>query len=206
MALIGYARVSTGDQNTEAQHRALTDAGCERVFTDHATSGKTTSRPELDRMLEHLRSGDQVIVWKLDRLGRDTRHLLELLERFHAEGVSFRSIHDGITTDPSGGTMARAMAEAMLTIISAFSKLERDQISERTKAGLETARAHGRVGGRPVVEADHPDVLRAKELHSKGFSASDIGKHLARDVKRKDGITERNVPLSRATVYRYLSM
>jgi DNA invertase Pin-like site-specific DNA recombinase len=192
MALIGYARVSTGDQNTEVQVRDLEAAGCDRLFVDQGVSGTKASRPELDKMLEHLRAGDVVVVWKLDRLGRNTRHMLELLDQLHERGVGFRSLRDGIKTDPNGNAMERAMAQAMLTVISAFSQLERDSISERTRAGLETARAHGRHGGRPVVGPDHPDVAKAKELRDvRGLSIADICKNLGK---------------SRATVHRYLSM
>lgn len=94
----------------------------------------------------------------------------------------------------------------MLTIMATFAKPERDQISERTKAGLETARANGRHGGRLEVTANDPDVVKAKELHAKGFSVADIGKGSFVDVRRKDGTVDRNVPLPRATVYRYLAM
>jgi DNA invertase Pin-like site-specific DNA recombinase len=192
MALIGYARVSTGDQNTESQLRDLEGAGCERLFVDQGVSGTKASRPELDKMLDHLRSGDVVVVWKLDRLGRNTRNTLEMLDLLHGRGVGFQSLRDGIKTDPHGNAMERAMAEAMLTIISAFSQLERDTISERTRAGLETARAHGRHGGRPEVGPEHPHVRRAKELRDKrGWTIAEICKDLGK---------------SRATVHRYLSM
>lgn len=206
MAVYGYARVSTADQNTEAQERELREAGCDEIFVDHAISGSASNRPQLEKLLNSIRSGDHVVVWKLDRLGRNTRQLLDLLEELHEQGVAFRSLRDGISTDPSGTAMERAMATAMLTIISAFATLERDQLIERTKAGLETARANGRFGGRRKVEPTHEAVRKAKQLRDMGLSIEDIRRHLARDVRRANGKVDKNVPVSRATVYRYLSL
>lgn len=138
---IGYARVSTADQNSELQHAALKAAGCHPIFTDHGVSGSRASRPELDKMLEHLREGDEVVVWKLDRLGRNTRNLLALIDDLERRGVHFRSVTEGISTT---GPMGRAM----LTVMSAFAQLERDQLVERTRAGMAAAAAHGRKAGR----------------------------------------------------------
>jgi DNA invertase Pin-like site-specific DNA recombinase len=121
MASIGYARVSTLDQNADLQHTALKTAGCKRIFTDHGVSGTRASRPELDRMLDHLREGDEVVVWKLDRLGRNTRNLLALIDDLEGRGVHFRSLTEGIST-------TGAMGRAMLTVMSAFAQLERDQL------------------------------------------------------------------------------
>lgn len=129
-------------------------------------------------------------MWKLDRLGRNTRHLLELLDHFKARGIKFRSLRDGIATDPDN-SLGGAMAQAMVTIISAFAQLERDQLSERTRAGMAVAAANGRKAGRREVTADHGKVKRARELKAKGLKPSDIGKIIG---------------ASRATVYRYLSM
>lgn len=206
MRVYGYARVSTADQNTDAQERELREAGCDEIYVDHAISGVASNKPELENMLSRIRKGDCVMVWKLDRLGRNTRDLLDLLEELNEKGAAFRSLRDGISTDPTGTAMERAMATAMLTIISAFATLERDQLIERTKAGLETARANGRVGGRPRVDPGNKDVQKAKELREKGLSIEDIRRHLARDIRRANGKVERNVPVSRATVYRYLSL
>ena len=100
MTRLGYARVSTSDQDTEMQIRELEAAGCERIYRDQGVSGTKTSRPELDKMLERLSQVDEVVVWKLDRLGRNTRHLLELLDDFKARNIKFRSLRDGIATDP----------------------------------------------------------------------------------------------------------
>ncbi len=184
MADIGYARVSTVDQNAALQHDALKKAGCERIFTDHGVSGTRATRPELDKMLEHLRPGDTVIVWKLDRLGRNTRNLLALIDDLETRGVHFRSITEGISTT---GPMGRAM----LTVMSAFAQLERDQLAERTRAGMAAAAENGRKAGRPSVSADAQAVKRSRELKAQGLKPADIGKIIG---------------ASRATVYRYLAM
>ena len=104
MGSVGYARVSTLEQNADLQHAALAAAGCDRIFTDHGVSGTAASRPELDKLLDHLRKGDEVVVWKLDRLGRNTRNLLALIDDLERRGVHFRSVTEGIsTTGPWGG-------------------------------------------------------------------------------------------------------
>ena len=122
---------------------ALEQAGCERVFTDHGVSGTRAMRPELDRMLDHLRPGqDEVVVWKLDRLGRDTRNLLALIDDLESRDIHFRSLIEGIATTGPMGT-------PMLTVMSAFAQLERDQLAERTKAGMAAAAEHGRKGRPP---------------------------------------------------------
>ena len=161
MTRLGYARVSTTDQDTELQIRELHAAGCERIYRDHGVSGTKTSRPELDKMLDRLSLGDEVVVWKLDRLGRNTRHLLELLHGFIDHGINFRSLRDGIATDPDSEP-GSAMARAMVTIMSAFAQLERDQLSERTRAGMAVAASHGRKAGRQEITAGTDlDALRA---------------------------------------------
>ncbi|MET4622821.1 DNA invertase Pin-like site-specific DNA recombinase [Arthrobacter sp. 2762] len=190
MARLGYARVSLADQNTDLQIRELEAAGCERIYKDQGISGTRVSRPELDRMLDRLGPGDEVVVWKLDRLGRNTRHLLELLDDFKVRGIKFRSLRDGIATDPAS-EVGGAMAQAMVTIISAFAQLERDQLSERTKAGMAAAAANGRKAGRREITTDHEKVKRAHELKARGLKPTDIGKIIG---------------ASRATVYRYLAM
>ncbi|MDR7161761.1 recombinase family protein [Arthrobacter sp. BE255] len=179
---IGYARVSTAEQNSDLQHAALKAAGCHRIFTDHGVSGSSASRPELDKMLEHLRDGDEVVVWKLDRLGRNTRNLLALIDDLERRGVHFRSVTEGISTT---GPMGRAM----LTVMSAFAQLERDQLVERTRAGMAAAAEHGRKAGRREVTAGHAKVKRARDLKAQGLTPADIGKIIG---------------ASRATVYRYL--
>ena len=184
MGSIGYARVSTVDQNADLQYAALKAAGCSRIFTDHGVSGTMASRPELDKLLDHLRGGDEVVVWKLDRLGRNTRNLLALIDDLEHRGVHFRSITEGISTT---GPMGRAM----LTVMSAFAQLERDQLAERTRAGMAVAAEHGRKAGRQEVTLSHPRVKRAHGLKAQGLPPADIGKIIG---------------ASRATVYRYLNL
>jgi DNA invertase Pin-like site-specific DNA recombinase len=185
VASIGYARVSTVDQNAQLQMDALKQAGCERVFVDHGVSGTRASRPELDRMIDHLRPGqDEVVVWKLDRLGRNTRNLLELIDGLESRGIHFRSLTEGIATTGPMGT-------AMLTVMSAFAQLERDQLAERTKAGMAAAAEHGRKAGRREVTTEHAKVKRARELKDQGLKPAEIGKVIG---------------ASRATVYRYLGL
>ena len=141
---IGYARVSTEDQNLDMQLDALGKAGCERVYEEHA-SGKNTERPELQRMLDALREGDAVVVYKLDRISRSVQDLESLAKTFEEAGVEFVSICDQIDT-------TTAMGRFFFHIMGAVVELERDIIVERTKAGLEAARARGRIGGRKPVD------------------------------------------------------
>lgn len=151
MTVIGYARVSTGDQNTEAQEAALRAAGCVRVFTDQA-SGAKAARPQLDAALNYLNAGDTLVVWRLDRLGRSLPHLVEVVRLLGDRQVEFRSLTEAIdTTSPSG--------RLLFHVAAAFAEFERDLIQERTRAGLAAARASGRVGGRPTVMT--PDRLTA---------------------------------------------
>ncbi|AEF34753.1 MULTISPECIES: recombinase family protein [Mycolicibacter] len=182
MAVIGYARVSTIDQDPQLQLDALKEAGAARIFTDHGVSGSTAQRPELDACLDHLREGDVLTVWKLDRLGRNTRHVLEVVEQLTSQGIGFRSLTEGLHTDGP-------MGKAMLTIMAAFAQLERETMLERTRAGLAAAAANGRKGGRPR-KATTADVAKARHLRGKGIAVDDIANVLK---------------VSRATVYRYLA-
>ena len=151
--LIGYARVSTEDQRLDLQRDALAAAGCHRIFEDRA-SGARADRPGLTAALSHLRRGDTLVVWRLDRLGRTTHQLVGLLERFERDGIRFRSLQDGI--DP-----ASVMGRAMLQIGAVFAEMERNLLRERTRAGLAAARARGRLGGRkPRLSADGLDTAR----------------------------------------------
>ncbi|AYO75837.1 recombinase family protein [Sphingobium yanoikuyae] len=139
--LIGYARISKGDdQSTALQLRALKEAGCERVF-EEAASGGRWDRPELQRMLDQLREGDVVVVWKLDRLSRSLKDLLHLLDRIETTDAGFRSLTENIDTTTPAGRM-------MMQMVGSFAEFERAMIRERTKAGLDQARSEGRVGGR----------------------------------------------------------
>jgi DNA invertase Pin-like site-specific DNA recombinase len=162
---IGYARVSTEDQRLDRQVDALERAGCERVFVEKA-SGMKDARPELDRMLGMIREGDDVVVVKLDRISRSTKHLIELSETFDRMGVNFVSLGDSIdTTTPMGRFFFRVMAS--------IAELERDMIAERTKDGLEAARARGHAGGRPKLSEDA--VLRALRMYeSRSFTVREI--------------------------------
>jgi DNA invertase Pin-like site-specific DNA recombinase len=182
VANIGYARVSTSDQNMALQLDALRDAGVDRVFRDQGVSGTVSSRPGLDACLDHLREGDVLTVWKLDRVARSTRHVLDLIDELNARGVGFRSLTEGLQTD---GPMGRLI----MTIMAAFAQLERDTMIERTRAGLAAAAANGRKGGRPR-KVDDAAACKARNLREKGVAANDIAKMLS---------------VSRATVYRYLA-
>jgi DNA invertase Pin-like site-specific DNA recombinase len=149
---IGYARVSKGDDQSNAlQIQALKSAGVERIFEESASGGRW-ERPQLHKMLEQLRSGDTVIVWKLDRLSRSLKDLLLLMEKIDAAGASFSSLTESIDTGSAAGRM-------MMSMIGTFAEFERAMIRERTNAGLAAARAEGRVGGRrkkltPMQRAD----------------------------------------------------
>jgi len=153
----GYARVSTGDQTTDLQRDALEKAGCDRIFTDVA-SGARAHRPELDHMLDLLREGDTVVVWKLDRLGRSMQNLVDLMTIFDERKVQFRSLTEAIDTSTPGGTL-------VFNIFGSLAQFERDLIRERTRAGLEAARARGRKGGRPA-KLDAKQVREVRRLYA----------------------------------------
>ena len=138
--LIGYARISTTEQNLDLQRDALKQAGCVKIIEDTA-SGSKAQRSGLDRALELLRSGDTLVVWRLDRLGRTLRHLIELITELEGQGIGFRSLQESIDTTSPGGTL-------VFHIFGALAEFERNLIRERTRAGLEAARARGRRGGR----------------------------------------------------------
>ena len=151
--LVGYARVSTQDQNPELQLDALKGAGCERVFEEKA-SGAKRDRPDLAAALSFMRSGDTLVVWKLDRLARSLKQLMETVEDLSARGIGFRSLTEAIDTTTSGGRL-------VFHIFGALAEFERGIIRERTTAGLDAARARGRVGGRPkALTSDDLAVAR----------------------------------------------
>ncbi|MBG6226686.1 DNA invertase Pin-like site-specific DNA recombinase [Arthrobacter sp. CAN_A2] len=141
--IIGYARVSTRDQNPQLQLDALTAAGAARIFTDTAT-GTNINRPQLTAALEYLNPGDVLVVWKLDRLGRSVRDCIGLLEGLHGRGIEFRSLTQGFDTTTAQGKF-------FYTVMSAFAELDVELLRERTHEGLAAARRQGRVGGRPTV-------------------------------------------------------
>jgi DNA invertase Pin-like site-specific DNA recombinase len=138
--LIGYARVSTNEQDTATQVAALKSAGCERIFREKASGGRW-DRPELHRLLDQLRKGDVLVVWKLDRLSRSLRDVLTIMEQIANAKAGFRSLSEAIDTTSPAGRM-------MMQMLGAFAEFERAMLRERTKAGLESARRQGRIGGR----------------------------------------------------------
>jgi len=178
--LIGYARVSTTDQTLALQQDALTKAGCERIFTDTA-SGTKTDRAGLEEALTYARSGDTLVVWRLDRLGRSLKHLIETVTRLQEAGIHFRSLQEQIDTGSSGGKL-------IFHVFGALAEFERDLIRERTTAGLAAARARGRVGGRPALSPEKVQLLQTL-YNDKRNSIADICKTLR---------------ISRATLYRYV--
>jgi DNA invertase Pin-like site-specific DNA recombinase len=143
MVKVGYARVSTQNQLLDLQIDALKKEGCEKIFTEKV-SGMKDERQELNECLKYLRKGDILVVYKLDRLGRSTKKLLEITEGLEERGIEFVSINDKMDT-------TTAIGKAMFRMLAVLSEMERDLISERTKAGLESARARGRKGGRPKM-------------------------------------------------------
>lgn len=155
--ILGYARVSTEDQNLDAQLDALKAAGAQRIFSDKV-SGSLRKRPELDRLLDQLREGDVIVVTKYDRLARSLRDLLDIVEVIKSRGAGFRSLAEDIdTTTPAG--------RLVFHVFASIAQFERERISERTKEGLEAARKRGRVGGRPpaLSEAQRDEVRRMRD-------------------------------------------
>ncbi|WP_108485480.1 recombinase family protein [Oceaniglobus ichthyenteri] len=162
MSLIGYARVSTAEQDLALQLDALQAVGMTRIFEDRGVSGAKTERPGLTAALSFLRDGDTLVVWKLDRLGRSMTHLLQTVTDLERRGVGFRSLTENIdTTTPTG--------RLVFHIFGALGQFERDLIRERTQAGLAAAAARGRKGGRPVA-ATPEKVARARQLIATGLT------------------------------------
>jgi DNA invertase Pin-like site-specific DNA recombinase len=158
--IVGYARVSTSDQTFDLQKDALTRAGCERIFTD-TMSGARAERPGLVQAFTFTRAGDILVVWKLDRLGRSLRNLIDVVTELETLGIGFRSVTESIDTTTSGGKL-------IFHIFGALAEFERDLIRERTQAGLAAARARGRKGGRPRVSGlnDARKVAMARTLYN----------------------------------------
>lgn len=183
---IGYARVSTHDQTLNLQKDALEQIGCTKIFTDTA-SGATFERKGLDEALAYVREGDTLVVWRLDRLGRSLKHLIETITNLNNRKIGFRSIQENIDTTTSGGKL-------VFHIFGALAEFERDIIRERTQAGLQAARARGRVGGRPKAKTMNTPskVALAQALYDdKNNTIDDICKTLG---------------ISRATLYRYIKV
>ncbi|WP_291794036.1 recombinase family protein [Brevibacterium sp.] len=166
--LIGYARVSTTEQNPELQVQALMAAGVQErdIFTDHGASGADASRPEWDRCLDYLEAGDTLVIWKLDRAGRSVAHLVELVNDLREKGVGFKTVDGSIDTTTAGGRM-------VFHIFAAMSQFERELIVERTQAGLAAARAQGRTGGRPRSISGKTRA-RVRDLKAKGTPVTEI--------------------------------
>ncbi len=162
ISLIGYARVSTAEQDLALQLNALNAAGASRIFKDRGISGAKTERPGLTAALSFLREGDTMFVWKLERLGRSMTHLLQIVAELEGRGIGFRSLTENIdTTTPTG--------RLVFHIFGALGQFERDLIRERTNAGLAAAAARGRKGGRPIAVT--PDkILRARQLIASGLN------------------------------------
>ena len=168
--LIGYARVSTQDQNPELQHDALMEAGCEKVFTEKA-SGAQRDRPELQAALDYMRPGDALVVWKLDRLARSLKQLIETIERLEEKQIGFRSLTEAIDTTTSGGRL-------IFPLFGALAEFERSIIRERTKAGLAAARARGRFGGRPAALTPDDLSIARTLLRNPDITVEEVAKQL----------------------------
>ena len=178
---IGYARVSSQDQNPDLQLDALRAAGCKRIFVEKA-SGAQRERPELGAALDYMRSGDTLVVWKLDRLARSMKQLIETVESMEPRGIGLRSLTEAIDTTTAGGKL-------VFHIFGALAEFERAIIRERTRAGLEAARSRGRQGGRPP-KLTPQDLAAAKAmLADPSFTVADVARRLG---------------VSPATLYRHL--
>lgn len=167
--LIGYARVSTYEQNLEPQLAALRQAGCEKVYQEKLSS-TNPNRPEMGRLLDVLRAGDTLVVWKLDRLGRSVKGLIELLNELDAKGVHLQSLTDNIDTHSASGRF-------FFHVVASFAQMERELIVERTRAGLEAAKRLGRIGGRKRKMTDSK-LASAKNLLQSGLRPKDVAQNL----------------------------
>lgn len=180
---IGYARVSTGLQNLNLQEDRLNQHGCEKIFSDHI-SGSKSKRPGLDKAIEFARSGDTIVVWRLDRLGRNMEDLIILVNELNNRGVSFHSLEENITMDKSSST-----GQLLFHLFAAFAEFERNLILERSSAGRIAARARGRYGGRPE-KLNKQDLKLLKTLYDNGTPIKTIAEQWK---------------VSRTTIYRYLN-
>lgn len=177
MTRIGYARVSTLDQNLDSQLDELKKAGCTKIFQEKASSVK--KRPEFEKCLDYLREGDTLVVWKLDRLGRTTKKLLELIDDLKDRGINLQIITLGVDTSTAAGRL-------FFTMMAGLAEMERELIRERTNAGLQAARARGRMGGRKPI--DEQIMARAMMMYEAKMTVDDITKTL---------------DISRSTFYKY---
>jgi len=179
--LIGYARVSTDDQNLDLQRDALVQAGCGKIFEDRI-GGARADRPGLREVMEYLRSGDTLVVWRLDRLGRSLKNLVEAVMFLEAQGIGLKSLHESIDTTSASGKL-------IFHIFAALAEFERNLIRERTQAGLEAARARGRKGGRPKALNGDRRMLAVRLYDGKEHSVGHICKLMS---------------ISRPTLYKYI--
>ena len=178
---IGYARVSTEEQNLDAQMDALKKEGCDQIFSEKIT-GYKADRQELIKALSYVREGDTLVVWKLDRLGRTLKQLIEFMEELKKRGVHFKSIQDSIDTSTATGTF-------FFHVMGAFAELERELIKERTRAGLNAARSRGRQGGRPEVHKNNKKEMAYEMYMKNDKSVEEIADALG---------------MSRTTIYRFI--
>ncbi len=178
---VGYVRVSTREQNPEMQEDALKAAGCGRVFSERISTRKE-KRPELEAAMDYCREGDVLVVWRLDRLGRSIRELIELVGKLQERGVGFRSLQENIDTTTAGGKL-------VFHIFASLAEFERDLIRERTMAGLEAARARGRSGGRPKALDEKKLQLASRLMRSREMTIPEVCQA---------------VGVGRTTLYRYL--
>ena len=181
---VGYARVSTKDQNLELQLVALKKAGCDKIYQDIA-SGAKTERPELNKMIDNLRPGDVLVIWKLDRLGRSLNHLIGLVNSLIEKKIGLQSLNDSIDTTTPQGLLS-------FNLFASLAEFERDLIRERTQAGLSAARARGRLGGRPkgLPKKAVATACAAEMLYKEGILTVD-------EISKKLGI-------AKSTLYSYL--
>ncbi|PHN06839.1 recombinase family protein [Flavilitoribacter nigricans] len=182
---VGYARVSTGEQHLEQQIEALKAAGCEEIFQEKV-SGVKSKRPQLEALKRHIRRGDKVYVWKLDRLGRSIIELTTIVTEWRKKGIDFYSVSDNTQFDDTAG------GKLFFHMMAAFAEFERNLISERTKAGLQRAKKQGRVGGRPKglsKKSKQKAVVTAGLYLNSNMSITEISEHLE---------------IARSTIYRYL--
>lgn len=180
--LIGYARVSTDDQNLDLQRDALQQTGCDKIYTDRQ-SGAGAERAGLTTALEVVRSGDTLVVWRLDRLGRSLKDLIRLVEQLEQRGVGLKSLQENIDTTTSGGRL-------VFHLFGALAEFERNLIRERTQAGLSAARARGRQGGRPKMLDAEKRQLALRLYHEREHSVAEICRLMG---------------ISKSTLYNYLA-
>jgi DNA invertase Pin-like site-specific DNA recombinase len=192
---IGYARVSTGEQTLDLQLDALRAAGCGKVYTETA-SGAKADRPVLDEVLSYVRKGDTLVVWRLDRLGRSLKHLIEVVAALAEQGIGFKSLTEQIDTTTPGGKL-------IFHVFGALAEFERDLVRERTHAGLAAARARGRLGGRPKKLTNAKQVELARTLYNGGHvdidticatlgvSRATLYRSLKREPTTQDGVWPR---------------